>query len=384
MQKASGIPPEAFCFLFDPGAGSDLEKNYLLFMMQLYYKVICRAARHGGTIIRPKEAHMKRFGIIFLLISHMFILVAPCLAGEREGAFSISPFLGGYSYDGTQHFETKPVYGLRLGYDVMKNWSVEGVFDYVATETTQSRQSLNVYSYRLDMLYNFMPEDALVPYLAVGGGWATKEPTHGKEYSDATFNFGGGLKYYFTDTVALRGDVRQLLVFADHTVNNWEYSVGLSFLFGGKKPSPPVTKPESTPATEPTPATSRYCTTPLNMLFDIDKATIRDEYRNDVDQIGMFMQKSPSTTALIEGHADDKEFSPKQSKITVNYLDNLEISQRRAESVANYLVKKFGIARSRISVRWYGETHRIDYSGTPEGRAKNCRVNVTLDCGIKK
>lgn len=191
-------------------------------------------------------------------------------AGEREGAFSISPFVGGYTFDGDQHLKTAPVFGLRLGYDLTKNWGVEAVADYLATEGTRNNRSVNALSYRLDILYNFLPDGPLVPYLAVGGGGITYG--HGHEglkisdrTTDATINAGGGVKYFVTDSVALRADARQLFLLEspDSPKYNWEYTAGLTFLFGGAapvraaapKPAPapaPVAKPA--PAPEPKPA----------------------------------------------------------------------------------------------------------------------------------
>ena len=67
------------------------------------------------------------------------LLTATSFAGERAGAFSVSPFVGGYTFDGVQHRKTAPVYGLRLGYDLTKNWGVEGVGDYLSTDGTRNR-----------------------------------------------------------------------------------------------------------------------------------------------------------------------------------------------------------------------------------------------------
>ena len=260
---------------------------------------------------------MKRAGIFCLLMLAQLLLSSlPCHAGDRAGAFSITPFFGGYSFDGTQMIETNPVYGLRLGYDATKNLAIEGVFAYVATEATRFDQKLDVYSYRLDLLYNLMPDRKLAPYLAMGAGGATKDPENGKGYTDVTFNFGGGVKYFFTESVALRGDVRQLLVFADHTVYNWEYSLGLSFLFGGAKPAPSEAKPEqiSEPVSEPAtkaaptsvpkapletvkPTADRFT---LNILFYIDTAIILDESRDEVGNVAAFMQKFPKATAVFD------------------------------------------------------------------------------------
>lgn len=204
---------------------------------------------------------------LMLTVATLLIVVVPVAAGEREGAVSLAPFVGGYTFDGVQHLETAPVYGLRLGYDLTKNWGVEAVGDYLATDGTHSERSVNALSYRLDLLYNFMPDGPLVPYLAVGGGGTTVG--HGSDFdasgnnvlgytggrnTAATANAGLGLKYFLTDSIALRGDARQLAIFGQKTLYNWEYTAGLSFLFGGKTaaaPVPPAPVPTSSLSVTP-------------------------------------------------------------------------------------------------------------------------------------
>jgi outer membrane protein OmpA-like peptidoglycan-associated protein len=134
------------------------------------------------------------------------------------------------------------------------------------------------------------------------------------------------------------------------------------------KPEPPL---ESVPAAEPTPGTAKYCIT-LNILFDIDKAVIRDEYRDEVGRVATFMQKFPSTTAVIEGHTDDVGTDE----------HNMLLSQKRAESVVNYLVDNFGIDRSRLSAKGYGKTQPIADNRTEEGRQKNRRTDAITDCAV--
>ncbi len=197
----------------------------------------------------------KKLVALILSSAVLSITAAPAIAGERDGAFSISPFVGGYTFDGVQHLETAPVFGLRLGYDLTKNWGAEAVGDYLATDGTRSERSINALSYRLDVLYNFMPDGPLVPYLAVGGGGITAG--HGSNFqaggsnTSATANVGGGLKYFLTDSIALRGDARQLFVFENPNSPkyNWEYTAGLTFLLGGKQAAAPApVQPPPAPA----------------------------------------------------------------------------------------------------------------------------------------
>jgi outer membrane protein OmpA-like peptidoglycan-associated protein len=53
----------------------------------------------------------------------------------------------------------------------------------------------------------------------------------------------------------------------------------------------------------------------------------------------------------------------------------MALSNDRAKSVMNFLVMR-GISADRIAARGYGKTRPIATNDTPEGRAKNRRVEV--------
>ena len=326
---------------------------------------------------------MKRFLLPFLVPVLLLAMLTVAHAGVTAGSFSLSPYVGGYSFLGREHLETRPVYGLRAGYNFTKNFGTEAVFDYVRTEGSRvDNGDMNVYNWHLDALYHFMPAGPLVPYLAAGYGGQTRESEAEGEFTHGTFNYGGGVKYFLTDSLALRGDVRGLLNKHDeHTYHNIEYTVGVDFLFGGVKPmAAAVSQPEAPvqeaplapiPAQEPTPGHFKYCIT-LHGEFDIDKALIRPEYRPEIERVGDFMKKYPSTTAVIEGHTDN----------VGNAEYNLDLSQRRAEAVVNYLVENLGIERSRLSAKGYGLTRPVADNSTDEGRQKNRRIEAIIDCAF--
>jgi OOP family OmpA-OmpF porin len=112
----------------------------------------------------------------------------------------------------------------------------------------------------------------------------------------------------------------------------------------------------------------------LKVEFATDSAEIKPTYYDEIDKVGEYMKKYPSTTAVIEGHTDN----------VGGYDYNMKLSQRRAESVVNYLTEKFGIESSRLSAKGYGPTRRIAYNTTPEGRQKNRRIDAVIDCVIVK
>jgi len=354
-----------------------------------------------------------------LLFPVLFALVAslaaspPLLAGERAGAVSLSPYIGGYTFDGAQSLRTNPLYGFRLGYDFTDNFAAEGVVNYVPTKSSKGFGSVDQLSYRLDLLYNFMPSEKLVPYLAVGGGVAQVEykSTNHTVYAP-TANVGGGLKYFITDSVALRADVRQLFVFdgkeaggyvfipygqgnvlpvfqqpRSDLMYNWEYSLGVSFLFGPPaKPAPPVCPPPAAepappvcpppapapaPAPKPEPVPEKVTMT-LKIEFDFDKYNVKPKYHDEVAKVADFMKKYPQTTAVIEGHTDNKG----------SYQYNIKLSERRADSVQNYLIEKFGIAADRLTTKGYGYTKPVASNDTAEGRQENRRVDAMLETVI--
>lgn len=128
---------------------------------------------------------------------------------------------------------------------------------------------------------------------------------------------------------------------------------------------------EAIPAAEPTPERMKYCVS-LDIEFDINKADIRPQYHDEVAKVGDFMKKHPTTTAVIEGYADEVG--------SAEY--NLQLSQRRAESVVKALVDKFGIDPARLSAKGYGEARPISSNSSDAGRQKNRRIDAIIDCAL--
>jgi OOP family OmpA-OmpF porin len=60
----------------------------------------------------------------------------------------------------------------------------------------------------------------------------------------------------------------------------------------------------------------------------------------------------------------------------------MDLSQARAESAVNYLVEKFGIDRSRLTAKGYGDTRPVADNATSEGRQQNRRIVANIDCAF--
>ena len=108
----------------------------------------------------------------------------------------------------------------------------------------------------------------------------------------------------------------------------------------------------------------------LNIEFDTDAAVIKPPYFRDIDIIGKVLTRSPASTAVIEGHADQRKKS-----IAVY---NQKLSERRARAVMAYLVENCAIDAGRLKAVGYGFS-RPKFSNDPvEGNPLNRRVDVYI------
>lgn len=198
------------------------------------------------------------------LVATALILSATVAFGANEaGQFSISPVIGGYTFEGgKQHLKTGLVYGARAGYNFTKAFGAEALFDYAFADSTAKQGKADLFRYGGDLLYHFMPENNLVPYLAAGFSGLSFHGANINRKTHGAFDYGAGLKYFITENIALRGDVRHILYsFKSTTYNNLEYTLGAYIPFGSAaksvKPLEPVMEsaaPKAAPAAVAEPA----------------------------------------------------------------------------------------------------------------------------------
>ena len=102
--------------------------------------------------------------------------------------------------------------------------------------------------------------------------------------------------------------------------------------------------------------------------FDFDKATIKDDQIQELDELAAFMELEPDSYVVLSGYTDNTGDE--------NY--NEDLSRRRTESVGNYLMERHSIAEERIILQWYGSDNPLASNDTPEGREANRRVEVAV------
>ncbi len=179
---------------------------------------------------------MKKISLgVICLFSVLLIMTGLASAENRSGAITLSPHIGVFVFDSEQDINTDPLYGLGIGYNFTEHWAIEAVFDYVNTDLKEVSKDTDVDSslFKIDGLYHFMPEEEFVPYVAAGFGAIDIDTENVGSESNSMFNYGAGVKYFITESLAARADVRHLYEFDDHN-NDFTFTLGLTMNFGGK------------------------------------------------------------------------------------------------------------------------------------------------------
>jgi chemotaxis protein MotB len=81
------------------------------------------------------------------------------------------------------------------------------------------------------------------------------------------------------------------------------------------------------------------------------------------------------TTIIVTGYTDNIPIGPELRQQGVD--SNQQLSLKRAQTVANFLVSQ-GVNPNLVSARGLGDADPVASNDTPQGRAQNRRVELTL------
>lgn len=105
--------------------------------------------------------------------------------------------------------------------------------------------------------------------------------------------------------------------------------------------------------------------------FGVGSANLKAGQDALVDKIAQAIGLFPGRQARVEGHTDD----------TGGRDANLRLSRRRAETVARLLEQRLSVAEGVIGTEGYGPDKPVALNSSPEGRARNRRIDVVIATG---
>lgn len=380
---------------------------------------------------RPVQAFV--FSLVIYALLCPPIAAAPPDIEQRVGGLTLSPTAGGLSYKGTDSRSLNPLFGVKIGYDIIgksfeDSLGLEGTLNYFRPDSKSGGSGTSGYIGRVDALYYIMMSKKVVPYLVAGAGAIV---TSGDATSKGIplVNYGVGLKYFLWESLALRADARHILTYVNTNIgNNFELSLGLCYYFDKKIPKKVVPLPEKKPPGKETSATD---TSPLLLPLPVPllgsepaeppgPVPVKQPAKAPAQLESLEVQQPAPTTVDHEaqppastkaGHGgrsrasrltiefDSGEYdvkphyrrqieesartlrsSPAAKALIEGHADstgsrryNFALSQKRAQSVKNLLVK-FGIDPNRVAIKWFGSSRPVATNESTEGRQRNRRA----------
>ncbi len=111
------------------------------------------------------------------------------------------------------------------------------------------------------------------------------------------------------------------------------------------------------------------------VLFGFGEDELVSTSVETVSQIADVLARYPDYRIRVEGHTDDRPIGP---SLMNRFESNWELSAARAATVARYLLEAMTVDPARMQVVGYGKYRPIAENVTPDGRARNRRVEVVI------
>jgi outer membrane protein OmpA-like peptidoglycan-associated protein/tetratricopeptide (TPR) repeat protein len=237
--------------------------------------------------------------------------------------------------------------------------AADGKTAYFASDRTDSRGALDIYSFEL------YPAARPLPTLYVRG-----------------YVYDVKTQQRLTADLELTDLASGFVVAQVKSNNNGEYlvplPVGRSYAFNVNKQgylfySDNFSLPQEAAATPPEkniplqPLEANATIVLHNIFFESKQYTLQPASQIELDKLVKLLQENTGLVTEISGHTDN----------VGSDRDNLLLSENRAKAVVAYLTQK-GIPASRLSAKGYGETKPVADNATEEGRAQNRRTEFKV------
>ena len=107
------------------------------------------------------------------------------------------------------------------------------------------------------------------------------------------------------------------------------------------------------------------------VMFDSGEAILKPAGETVMRKIAALLAAHPNLKIHVIGHTDNVP-------IRSRYASNWELSTARALAAVHFLTEKAGVDPRRVGAVGYGEYRPIADNSTPDGRAKNRRIAITI------
>jgi chemotaxis protein MotB len=113
-----------------------------------------------------------------------------------------------------------------------------------------------------------------------------------------------------------------------------------------------------------------------DMLFPEGGYQLSANGKQALNQYVPQLQNLQNAKVVVYGYTDNLPVGPALQRAGIK--DNIDLSSRRADNVVAYLTSQ-GINPNLISAKGFGDTHPVASNDTPDGRAKNRRIEIVME-----
>ncbi|MEN9928107.1 MAG: hypothetical protein RLZZ231_28 [Bacteroidota bacterium] len=118
-----------------------------------------------------------------------------------------------------------------------------------------------------------------------------------------------------------------------------------------------------------------YVSMENKLLFQTGSWAVNDEGKKAVVLVGKVLSDNPDISVLIEGHTDNDKIL---GAIGGGVENNWDLSTKRATAIVTILSENKGINKQNLTAAGRGEFAPLMSNDTPEGKAKNRRIEIVL------
>ena len=111
------------------------------------------------------------------------------------------------------------------------------------------------------------------------------------------------------------------------------------------------------------------------LLFPSGGWEMPDPAKASIAKIAVILAPHQTMKINVNGYTDTTPIGPGLMKLGIT--SNLILSQKRADDVTQYMISQ-GVNGALVSAHGFGETDPVASNDSPEGRAQNRRVELTL------
>lgn len=321
-----------------------------------------------------------------ILLTGLFSI--PVLAATESPQFFVG-IKGGYQWaldDNYNHSNPEgTILGLYGGVQFTPSWNWDLGYQY-HDKLKADATSVNVKTWLIEsaLRYDWYLRDNLSLYGRLGAAyWDIKKTQLSSSKSDATgFSPLGevGINYHFNPNVRLSTGYQYIDSIGKSNTGKYDSHgllVSLTYTFGSTtQPALVETAPtsiiEDTPVKETAtvkvpPQIQAFSSKTTVGVFGFDSVEPSQEFIDQLTETSSVLNSYPQAQAVVVGHTDS----------TGSALYNQNISEHRAEAVVNKLIE-LGATPTQLEWRGEGGAQPVADNKTPEGRAKNRRVEVII------